>query len=90
MTGTLWDPWMIIREILQRKFFKLKKIKKATLNLKAPGCITTAANKSALAEKTCSKSSLGDVMGSLLRDGDGTDDEKMGGSKDDQDGDDTG
>ena len=29
-------------------------------------------------------------MGSLLRDGDGTDDEKMGGSKDDQDGDDTG
>ena len=86
MTGTLWDPWMIIMEILQRNFFKLKKIKKATLNLKAPGRNTTAANKSALAEKSCSRSSLGDVMGSLLR----TDDEKMGGSKDDQDGDDTG
>ena len=42
-----------------------------------------------MAEKTYSRSSLGDVMGSLLRDGDGTDD-KMGGSKDDQDGDDTG
>ena len=66
------------------------KLKKATLDRKAPGRNTTAANKSALAEKTCSKSSLRDVMGPILSDGDGTDDEDMSGSKDDQNGDDTG
>ena len=66
------------------------KLKKATLDLKAPGRSTAAAYKSALAEKTCSNSSLRDVMGPLLSDGDGTDDEDISGSKDDQNGDDTG
>ena len=66
------------------------KLKKATSDLKAPGRSTAAAYKSALAEKTCSNSSLRDVMGPLLSDGDGTDDEYMSGSKDDQNGDDTG
>ena len=65
------------------------KLKKATSDLKAPGRKTAAANKSTRAEKSSSNSSLGDVMGSFLSDGDGTDDEEMGGSKDDQDGDDS-
>ena len=65
------------------------KLKKATSDLKAPGRKTAAAIKSTRAEKSSSNSSLGDVMGSFLSDGDGTDDEEMGGSKDDQDGDDS-
>ena len=65
------------------------KLKKATSDLKAPGRKTAAANKATRAEKSSSNSSLGDVMGSFLSDGDGTDDEEMGGSKDDQDGDDS-
>ena len=64
------------------------KLKKATSDLKATGRKTAAANKSTRADKSSSNSSLGDVMGSVLSDGDGTDDE-MGGSKDDQDGDDS-
>ena len=66
------------------------KLKKATLDLKAPGRSTAAAYKTALAEKTCSKSSLRDAMGPIPSDGDGTDDEDISGYKDDENGDDTG
>ena len=65
------------------------KLKKATSDLKAPGRKTAAAIKTTRAEKSSTNSSLGDVRGSSLSDGDGTDDEEMGGSKDDQDGDDS-
>ena len=62
---------------------KLKKILDPTLDLEAPGRSTAAAYKSALAEKSCSKSSLRDIMGPLLSDRDGSDDD-ITGSKDDQ------
>ena len=63
------------------------KLKKAISDVKS--LKTTAAIKSAKAEKSSSNSNLGDIMGSSLSDGEITDDEEMGGSKDDRDGDDS-
>ena len=63
------------------------KLKKAISDQKSRK--TTAAIKSTKAEKSSSNSNLGDVMGSSLSDGEITDDEEMGGSKDDRDGDDS-
>ena len=63
------------------------KLKKAISDVKSRK--TTAAIKSTKAEKSSSNSNLGDVMGSPLSDGEITDDEEMGGSKDDRDGDDS-
>ena len=63
------------------------KLKKAISDVKSRK--TTAAIKSTKAEKSSANSNLGDVMGSPLSDGEITDDEEMGGSKDDRDGDDS-
>ena len=81
---TLFGNQLKIYHEEQAAIEKLK-LKYATSDLKAPGRKTAAAIKSTLAEKSSSNSSLRDVMGYALSDGDGTDVEELGGSVDDQD-----
>ena len=54
---------------------KLKKILDPTLNLEAPGYSRAASYQSALADKSSSKSSNRDIMGSLINERDGSGDE---------------
>ena len=55
------------------KRLELKKILDPSLNLEAPSLSRAASYQSGLAEKSCSKSSHKDIVGSLLGDGSGDD-----------------
>ena len=57
------------------KRLELKKILDPSLDLEAPSHSRAASYQSGLAEKSCSKSSHKDVMGSTLNEGDGSGDE---------------
>ena len=85
---TLFGNHLKLYHEAQAAMEKLK-LKKASSDLKAPGLKTAVAIKNTRAEKSSSNASLGDAMGPSPSDGDGTDDEEMEGSKDDQDGDDS-